>query len=81
MAEFPTIKELSKRVADDVMENIELNGIPLREFCNRINNATDVNVCNLKNCRYNKDGACQNEEKREECMDVSMKVLCLNREN
>lgn len=81
MAEFPTIMELAKRVADDVMENIELNGMPLREFCNRVNSAHDENACNLKTCRYNKDGACQNEEKRAECVDVSLRVLCLNREN
>ncbi len=42
MVEFPTIKELAKRVADEAMENIELNGMPIREFCNKINNASDV---------------------------------------
>lgn len=81
MAEFPTVKELAKLVANDVMENIELNRIPLLEFCDRVNNASDVNACNLKSCRYNKAGACQNEEKRSECVDVSLKVLCLDREN
>lgn len=33
--------------------------------------------CNLTTCRYNHNGACQNEEKREECVEVSKKVLCL----
>ena len=28
------------------------------------------NNCNLTNCRYNKDGKCTNEEKREECVEV-----------
>lgn len=78
MAEFLTIKELAKRVADDVMENIELNGMSLREFCNRINSAHDENACNLKTCRYNQDGTCQNKEKRSECVDVSLKVICLD---
>ena len=35
------------------------------------------NNCNLTTCRYNKDGKCTNQEKRKECVDVSMKVLCL----
>lgn len=33
--------------------------------------------CNLTTCRYNADGKCENEEKRKECVEVSMKVLCL----
>lgn len=80
MAEFPTVKELAKRVANDVMENIELNGISLREFCDRVNNVSDVSTCDLRTCRYNQDGICQNEEKRSECVDVSLKVLCLDAE-
>ena len=31
--------------------------------------------CNLIFCRYNADGKCTNEEKREECVEVSRKVL------
>ena len=34
--------------------------------------------CNLTFCRYNADGKCTNEEKREECVEVSRKVLCIN---
>ena len=37
--------------------------------------------CNLTTCRYNADGKCTNEEKREECVDISRKVLCLNENN
>lgn len=38
--------------------------------------------CNLTTCRYNQSGACTNEEKRKECVEVSKKVLCLeDREN
>lgn len=36
-----------------------------------------MNNCNLTTCRYNTDGKCGNEEKRKECVDVSIKVLCL----
>ena len=35
-----------------------------------------MNSCNLTTCRYNADGKCTNEEKREECVEVSRKVLC-----
>ena len=31
--------------------------------------------CNLTTCRYNADGKCTNEEKREECLEVAEKVL------
>lgn len=35
--------------------------------------------CNLTTCRYNEDGKCENEEKRKECVEVSRKVLCLEK--
>lgn len=35
------------------------------------------NKCNFSNCRYNRNSICHNEDKRKECVDVSMKVLCL----
>lgn len=41
----------------------------------------DNNDCNLTTCRYNRDGQCTNEEKREECVEVSLKVLCLEDKN
>ena len=34
--------------------------------------------CNLTTCRYNVDGKCTNEEKREECVRVSKAVLCVD---
>lgn len=34
------------------------------------------NNCNLTSCRYNKDGKCENEEKRKECVAVSKLILC-----
>ena len=38
-----------------------------------------MNNCNLATCRYNRKGICQNEEKRKECVDVSLCVLCLEK--
>ena len=35
-----------------------------------------MNNYNITTCRYNADGKCTNEEKREECVEVSRKVLC-----
>lgn len=40
-----------------------------------------MNNCNLTTCRYNADGKCTNKEKREECVDVARKVLCLDENN
>ena len=34
--------------------------------------------CNLTTCRYNADGKCTNEEKREECVRVSKAVLIID---
>lgn len=39
-----------------------------------------MNDCNLTTCRYNADGKCTNQEKRE-AGEVSGKVLCINEEN
>ena len=36
------------------------------------------NNCNLTTCRYNTDGKCTNEEKREECVRVSKAVLMID---
>lgn len=37
--------------------------------------------CNLTTCRYNQSGICTNDGKREECVEVSKMVLCLEGEN
>ncbi len=34
--------------------------------------------CNLASCRYNKNGKCENEEKRKECVEVAELVLCID---
>ena len=60
--------------------------IPLtKQVCEYIETANNVmnrianleNNCNLASCRYNENGKCTNEEKRNECVDVSRLVLCL----
>lgn len=38
------------------------------------------NRCNFTSCQFNADGICENEEAREECVDMSRKVLCLEDE-
>ena len=37
-----------------------------------------MNNCNLTTCRYNADGKCTNEKKREECIRVSKSVLMID---
>ena len=34
--------------------------------------------CNFTSCRFNAEGICENEEAREECVDMSRKVLCFD---
>ena len=36
------------------------------------------NNCNLTTCRYNADGKCTNEEKRQECVIFSKAVLMID---
>lgn len=64
--------------------------IPLtKQVCEYIKTANDVmnrianleNNCNLTTCRYNENGKCTNEEKRKECVEISLCVLCLERED
>lgn len=38
-----------------------------------------MNDCNLTTCRYNKDNKCTNDEKRAECVEVSERVLCVDK--
>lgn len=77
MEKLKTMKEIAKELAHEAMKNITLNGMTLEEFIKRMNNVNDRKECRVASCRYNKNCICQNEDKRKECVDVSMKVLCL----
>lgn len=77
MGKLPIIEQIAKDVAHEAMKNITINGMTLEEFIKRMNNVNDRKECQVVSCRYNKDGICQNENKRKECVDVSMNVLCL----
>lgn len=57
------------------LDNATINNVPFREWIDNVNNAYENKKCNLASCRYNADGKCTNEEKREECVEVSEKVL------
>lgn len=70
-----------QEIADMVLDNAKINNIPFREWIDNVNNAYANKNCNLTFCRYNADGKCTNEEKREECVEVSRKVLCEDENN
>lgn len=42
------------------------------------NNETDK--CNMTSCRHNIDGKCENKDERKECVEILIKVLCLEEE-
>ena len=67
-----------QEIADMVLDNATINNIPFREWIDNVNNAYANKKCNLAFCRYNTGGKCTNEEKIEECVEVSRKGLCLD---
>ena len=71
-------KKMAQEMVDVALDNATINNIPFREWIDNVNNAYENKKCNLTSCRYNADGKCTNEEKREECVDISRKVLCIN---
>ena len=71
-------KKMAQEMVDVALDNATINNIPFREWIDNVNNAYENKKCNLTSCRYNADGKCTNEEKREECVEVSRKVLCIN---
>ena len=77
MTEFQ-YRKMVQEIADMTLDNATINNIPFREWIDNVNNAYTNKKCNLTSCRYNTDGKCTNEEKREECVEVSRKVLCLD---
>ena len=70
-----TLEELAEEAVDDVLNRIEINGIPFREFVEKIGNAYDNPKCNLSSCRYNKCGNCIDDETRKGCVTFSKEVL------
>lgn len=75
MMEFQ-YRKMVQEIADTVLDNAAINNVPFREWIDNVNNAYANKKCNLASCRYNADGKCTNKEKREECVEVSRKVLC-----
>ena len=76
-----SIQKIVQKAANEALDNATINNIPFREWIDNVNNAYANKNCNLTTCRYNADGKCTNQEKREECVEVSGKVLCINEEN
>ena len=76
-----SIQEIVQKAVDEALDNATINNVPFREWIDNVNNAYTNKKCNLTSCRYNAAGKCTNEEKREECVEVSRKVLCINEEN
>jgi SHS2 domain-containing protein len=70
-----TFEELAEEAVDDVLNRIEINGIPFRDFIEKLGNAYENKDCNLSSCRYNKCGNCIDNEARKECVTVSKAVL------
>ena len=79
MSKAKTMQELAKETVNEALDNATINNIPFREWIDNVNNAYENKKCNLTSCRYNADGKCTNEEKREECLEVSLCVLCLEK--
>lgn len=72
-------RKMVQEIADEALDNVTINNIPFREWIDNVNNAYTNKTCNLASCRYNADGKCTNEEKREGCVEVSEKVLCIDK--
>ena len=78
MSKAKTMQELAKETVNEALDNATINNIPFREWIDNVNNANENKKCNMTSCRYNEYGKCTNKEKREECVEVSRKVLCIN---
>lgn len=78
MMEFQ-YRKMVQEIDDTVLDNATINNIPFREWIDNVNNAYANKKCNLASCRYNADGKCTDDEKRKECVEVSEKVLCIDK--
>lgn len=72
-----SIQEIAKKAVDESLDNVTINNIPFCEWIDNVNDAYENKKCDLDSCRYNVDGKCTNDEKRNECIEVSEKVLCI----
>jgi hypothetical protein len=70
-----TFDELAKEAVDDVLSRIEINGIPFRDFIEKLGNANENKDCNLTSCEYNSGSCCTNQEERKHCVTVSKSIL------
>lgn len=70
-----TFDELAKEAVDDVLSRIEINGIPFRDFIEKLGNAYENKDCNLTICKYNSGSCCTNQEGRKHCVAVSKSIL------
>ena len=79
MAKFQSIEDMAKDVSQRALREITINDMPLLEFVERINNAAENKECHIASCRHNDINCkCTNEEKRKECVRVSMAVLLID---
>lgn len=72
-------RKMAQEIADEVLDNVTINNIPFCERIDNVSNAYTNKKCNLTSCRYNADGKCTNDEKKKECVEVSEKVLCIDK--
>ncbi len=78
MMEFQ-YRKMTQEIANMALDNATINNIPFCEWIDNVSNAYANKKCNLTSCRYNADGKCTNDEKRKECVEVSEKVLCVDK--
>lgn len=78
---------LNEMLDVNTYEKINMTPREVEESLSRIERARykkefyESMCCNFTVCRYNESGVCGNKVKREECIEVSRKVLCMEEEN
>lgn len=74
-----SVQKIVQKAADEALGNTTINNVPFREWIDNVSNAYKNKKCNLSTCRYNSSGKCTNGGKRKECIEVSEKVLCIDK--
>lgn len=77
MANFKSIDEMAKEIAERAKQEIVINDMPLEEFINKINNAAENNECHLITCKNNCDCHCTHDDMRKQCVYTALLILCL----